>query len=743
MNPPSEPRHAPIDLTQCEREPIHVPGSIQPHGFLIAFDGSNRVQYASGNVGEYIGHDARSLMGRTIPEVFDAAFASALETAAQDPRFAQRPIFVAHLPAAKSQLLTLVAHRCAGRIIVEGEAHHGEAAGRSGPQHELDAFLARMETATSVPTLLEIAAQETRRLTGFDRVMVYQFDPDWNGVVVAEDRNYNLPSYLDLRFPASDIPRQARDLYTINRLRLIARADYQPVPILAREDVTEPLDLTLSSLRSVSPVHLEYMRNMGTGSSMSISLLRAGRLWGLISCHNRAPATVSFEVRGTCELLAQVLSLQLAMREETARLTYRMQLNSVLGRLVGAMSRQQDVAAGLCGQGADLLEVTGSSGAAVVFQDRVELVGRTPEKSEVLALAEWLQDHAAEVAAFDRLPETYAPARAFAGHASGLLAISVSRVHPNFILWFRPEVMTTVRWGGNPAKPAEAEAREPTRLHPRKSFEAWAEIVRGRSAPWQPAEVDVARELRSSIIETVLHNAERFAEVTERLSRTSKELETISYTISHDLRAPLRAMYGYADALLQDAAPRLVPEDVHRLERISRAAHRLDRMIRDVLRYSHVSRMEIERGAVQLDQLVRNVIATEPALDTHRDAITIVEPLPTLVSSPELLKESFAALLSNALKFVPPGRTPQVKVRAEEQPDRVRLWCEDNGSGIMPEFQDRAFSMFERIHPGQDHEGNGVGLAIVKRAVNRLGGEVGVHSTPGQGSRYWIDLPRS
>jgi light-regulated signal transduction histidine kinase (bacteriophytochrome) len=319
----------------------------------------------------------------------------------------------------------------------------------------------------------------------------------------------------------------------------------------------------------------------------------------------------------------------------------------------------------------------------------------------------------------------------------------VSRVHPNYILWFRPEVVTTVRWGGNPAKPADAEGKEPMRLHPRKSFEAWVEIVRGRSTPWQPAEIDAARELRSGIIEVVLHHAERFAEVTEQLARTSKELETISYTVSHDLRAPLRAMYGYADALLEDAAPRLVPEDVHRLERISSAAHRLDRMIRDVLRYSHVSRMEIERGAVELDKLVRNVIATEPALDTHRDAIKIINPLPALMSSAELLKESIAALLSNAVKFVPPGRAPQVKIRAEERPNRVRVWCEDNGAGITPEFQQRAFSMFERIHAGQDSEGNGVGLAIVKRAVTRLGGEVGVESTPGEGSRFWIDLPRA
>ena len=237
MSAPSLAGNTPADITNCDREPIRIPGAIQPHGFLVALDDEHRVQYASENVREFLDREVGSLMGQNIAAVFEAEVVSALEAALGNPLFARRPMFLAYLRVGP-RVHALVAHRCAGRIIVEGELLDGETpAMRPDAPYALDAFLARMETATSLPALLEIAAQETRRMTGFDRVMIYQFDSDWNGVVVAEDRNYHLPSYLDLRFPASDIPRQARELYTINRLRLIAKSDYRPVPIIARDDV--------------------------------------------------------------------------------------------------------------------------------------------------------------------------------------------------------------------------------------------------------------------------------------------------------------------------------------------------------------------------------------------------------------------------------------------------------------------------------------------------------------------------
>lgn len=732
----------------CDREPIHIPGAIQPHGFLLALDATSwTVRYASENVGDYLRIQASASLGRPVEDLFTQPVIAALREAAAHPLFTQRPLFVAYVRRDDERSavpFSLLAHRYGGCVVLEGEAIVGELKvdPRPGVHHEMDILIAGMESASDMRSLLQMAAAETRRITGFDRVMIYQFDPEWNGIVIAEDRNDRLPSYLHLRFPASDIPRQARELYRINRLRLIERNDYQPVRLLAQPDETEPLDLSLSTLRSVSPVHLEYMRNMGMASSMSISLMHGNELWGLISCHGRDPRIVPFDIRATCELFGQVLSLQITTREQTAGLAYRNKLNAVLTRLMSGMSREQDIFSSLCGQSADWLALANATGAALLLNDRLELIGRTPTRAQIIALADWLhQDAKGDVIAFEKLAEPCSAALEYIDAASGLLAIPVSRVHRNYVMWFRPEVVSTVKWGGNPAKPVEQPANEPTRLHPRKSFEAWSETVRGRSTPWKPSELDVARELRGGIMEIVLQHAEQLAAISEELVKANKELETISYTISHDLRAPLRTMYGYADTLREEAAERLHADELDRLDRISGAAHRLDRMIRDVLRYGHVSRIEIHLQPVSLEKIVRQILEQHPALKAHRGEIHIQGSLPPVMADAEFLEPSLAALLSNAVKFVSPGTLPCVTVRAEQRNALTRLWIEDNGIGIAPEHQQRIFDVFQQVHPQTMFEGNGIGLAIAKRAVTRLGGRIGVESIPGRGSRFWIELP--
>jgi chemotaxis family two-component system sensor kinase Cph1 len=745
------PGHAPpsrLDITTCDREPIHIPGAIQPHGFLIALDATTwAVRYVSENVERFLGFTAQASLGRSVEDLFSPPVVSAVREAADHPLFTQRAIFIAYARsdrAPNSPMFVLLAHRYAGCIIMEGEAIEGDSPPqpRPGVHHHMDMLLANMEVATDIGSLMQMIAVETRSLTGMDRVMIYQFDPEWNGNVVAEDRNSRLPSYLGRRFPASDIPRQARELYRINRLRLIAHNNYEPVRLLAQPGEVEPLDLSLSTLRSVSPIHLEYMRNMRMSSSMSISLMRGNELWGLISCHNREPKIVPFEVRATCELLSQVLSLQITAREQAARLAYRNQLNAVLTRVMASMSRQQDVFSALHGQSAEWLALTDATGAAVLLGGRIELIGRTPTREQVSALADWLRQHApGEVTAFDRLAELFPAAADYRTLASGVLAIALSRVHRSYVLWFRPELVATVKWGGNPTKPVKRLANEPTRLHPRKSFEAWAEIVRGRSAPWRASEVEVARELRSGIMEIVLQHAEQLAALSDELSTANKELATVSYTISHDLRAPLRAMYGYADSLREDAEDRLSPDELDRLIHISRAAHQLDGMIRDVLRYGHVSRVEFEPEPISLEEIVRKVLQQNPALRASGADIRVEGPLPMVLGHSELLEQSLFALLSNATKFVRPGILPIVTIKATPHASLVRLWIEDNGIGIAPEHQTRIFEVFYCVHPRSMFEGNGIGLAIVKRAMIRMQGHVGVESIPGAGSRFWMDLP--
>jgi signal transduction histidine kinase len=257
------------------------------------------------------------------------------------------------------------------------------------------------------------------------------------------------------------------------------------------------------------------------------------------------------------------------------------------------------------------------------------------------------------------------------------------------------------------------------------------------------ARKEVEQALRDARDELARANAElelRVHERTMKLEESVRELEAFSYTVSHDLRAPLRAMYGYADVLLKDAGARLSDEERGYLNRIGLAGRRLDRMIQDVLHYSRISKADIVLAPIDLERVVQAVIADYPALRSSATHIEVRPPLGEVLGHEMLLSQCIANLLLNAVKFVAPGVDPYVQVWAERRGPIIRLWIVDNGIGIEKHHMSRLFGMFERIHPASAFEGNGIGLAIVKRAVHRLGGDVGVESTAGTGSRFWLDL---
>ena len=746
LTAPPATRTVAADLTLCDREPIHLPGTIQPHGFLLAIDDSSwRVRYASTNVRELLDLDAHSMLGRPIDEVIGRSAERALRQAACDPLFTRRAVYIDRIARSggdRPRTFVLIAHRHGGHVIVEGEAQPGDTPSRE-PHHQLEAFLNQMEATGTVLELVQLAARETRRITGFDRVMVYQFDSDWNGVVIAEDRNETLPSYLDLRFPASDIPRQARELYRINRLRLIASAHYDPVKIVSTRGDASALDLSLSTLRSVSPVHLEYMRNMGTGSSMSISLMRSGQLWGLLSCHSWEPRVVPFELRYTCDLLGQVLSLQLTAREHAAALKYRMDLRQLQSVLIAAMAKRDFFAAGLIAESRALLQLTGATGVAVVAQGEIELQGRTPTKPQVEAIVNWLTSAGREdLFHTDELASVFPEAKEYAWSASGLLAVSISRVHRSFILWFRPEVIGTVTWGGDPNKPVENASGNALRLHPRKSFETWIETVRGHAEPWQEPEIEAARELRAAVIEIVLQNAERLAQLTEELTRTNKELETFSYTVSHDLRAPFRHIRAYAELLKLEKGRLLDEEGRQFVDHVLSGASYAGRLVDNILAFSQMGRTTLQLSSVALSELVADVMNDFTLESSKREIDWHIEPLPVVEADASMLRTVMQNLLENALKYTRDRKPARIEVTAQENADEHIVRVRDNGVGFDEKYKAKLFGMFQRLHRWEDFEGTGIGLASVRRIVGRHGGRVWAEGALNQGATFYFALPK-
>ncbi len=732
-----------LDLTACEREPIHIPGSIQPHGILFAIRSSDRtVNYASANAARAVGLDPAALLGRPLREVLPSLGAeldATLDEPAPGPgtRYI-RTIQVGTETGALS--FDAVVSRSGDHAILELEEAPSDAVFSLDTLYpNLRRFVEQLQSAMTIDSLCRLAAEDIRRLTGFDRVLVYRFDPQWNGTVIAEDRNENLPSYLDLRFPASDIPAQARELYRRNRLRIIPDANYTPVPIESHDPA--PLDLSDSVLRSVSPVHLEYMRNMGTLASMSISILRDGALWGLISCHNKEPKRVPLQVRNACDFLTQIFSLQLEARENTTLAENRVRLGSVQTRLLAYMAAEESFIDGLVRNPTDLMLLAGAQGAAVVTEDRCWTLGATPGEQEARSLFSWLaRHHPEDVFATDNLSALLPEAKAYADRTSGLLAISISKMHASYILWFRPEVVQTVKWGGDPHKRVEAEAGT-MRLHPRRSFEIWKETVRERSLPWGQGEIEAVKELRNAIVGIVLRRAEELASLTDELRRTNKELEAFSYSVSHDLRAPFRHVVGYAELLKKQEAEKLTDKGKRYLDTIIDAAFSAGTLVDNLLSFSQMGRTSLKLRRVETGPLIA-AIRQRLMMDAGDRRIEWrIADLPAVVADPQMIPLVFDNLLGNAVKYTRPRQTAQIEIGSYREGGEVVFFVRDNGVGFDMRYVGKLFGVFQRLHRIEEFEGTGIGLANVRRIVERHGGRSWAEGALDKGATFYISLP--
>ena len=513
-----------VNLTNCDREPIHIPGAILPHGAMLVLECNTlRVLQAAGDTSGLLGQSIDDLLDRPVDSLFSIQQINRLHALCKEedlvkPRHLLDPILrvVADCP------LDASAHRVDGNLIVEFEAGEPGDPFVADPLAAVQLMVEGFGSAASLNALCQMATASVRRVAQYDRVMIYRFMADGSGWVIAENRAPELAPFLDLHYPAADIPQQARALYLKSWLRLITQVDYDPAlltPTLNPRTGT-PLDMSYAILRDVSPIHREYLRNMGIDASMSISIIVAGKLWGLIACHHNSPRLLPRHLRAVCELFGSMFSLQLEAREKSEQFEARLASRKILQELMLNLAGVEDYAHGLTQQTPNLLDYihggdialdgSRSGGVAVRVEGEITFLGTTPTRQQISELTEWLTSYMLEtegVFATDRLSEIYPEAKAFANVASGLLVIAVSRDPSDFILWFRPELVETALWAGDPVKPV-TKGPDGDRISPRKSFEVWKHTVRNRALPWTLAETDSAFDLRVSLLQVVLRRIE-------------------------------------------------------------------------------------------------------------------------------------------------------------------------------------------------------------------------------------------
>ena len=770
-------RHG-LTITNCDTEPVRTPGCIQAHGALLVLRLSDlSVLQASENTQAILGHKPHELLGHCVAAVVKNAGATRLRSILATEPSDRNPIYAFTLPAdGPIGALDVTLHTIDGVALLEfepagrtqpGTGMHtgtGPAAPGLRPNPDYYSFIkkavARLQTADTLLGFCQRLAEEVRLLSGLDRVMVYKFHADNHGEVFAESCRNDLDPWLGMHYPAEDIPKPARDMFTKTWIRPVPDIDgelAEMVP-LVNPYTGKPVDMTFCALRGVSVMYTEYLQNMGVSAGLTMALRRDNDLWGLIACHHYSGAHhVPYELRSACEFLAQVASLQHRAIEDRENAAYRLRLEEVNQQLLSVAAQEGGLASMTDGE-PSLLGAMHASGAALFHRDRWWRVGQTPTELQLEALGAWLVARLESVSMVNSVYATHAlsadyPAgAAFADVASGVLAAPLSRSGQNLMMWFRPEVQKTVNWGGNPRDKPQAVGPHGPRLTPRRSFELFSESVHLQSTPWLTVELDAVARLRTLIMELVIVRAERLAGLNADLARSNEELDSFAYVASHDLKEPLRGIYKYAHQMME-ATP-ANEDEKRKLEGLMRLTLRMDSLLDSLLHFSRVGREELTLENVDLNDVFADAVEMVGSrTDDGRTQISAPRTLPWVMCDRVRVREVLVNLLSNAIKYndkdskyVEVGYVgaQEASLRSAFPADtdgQTVYYVRDNGIGIASRHFGQIFKMFKRLHGREDFGGGtGAGLTIVRKLVERHGGQVWLESITGEGSTFLFTL---
>ncbi len=501
LDPAASPAFGQANLSNCEREQIHFAGSIQPHGALLAVRESDGViVQQSGNAAAFLGYP-QSLRGAHLRKLGgDLWNRSRLYL---DRPVDAIPVALRCAAGVRGEPLNALLHRAPhGGLIVELEYAGPPVDYTIAIQRGVDAIL----SSSTLRGLCDSCAGMFRDLTGYDRVMIYRFDDEGHGEVFSETKRPELEAFFGNRYPASDIPQIARRLYERDGVRLLADVDYTPSALEPRLPplTGEELDMSMCFLRSVSPIHLQYLKNMGVAGTLVVSLMVGGELWGLISCHHYSSRLIHFEMRAVCELLAEVMGTRIAALESFAQGQADLSVRRLEQRMIESVTREGDWRGALFDGARSLLLPLNASGAALLFEGKMQTVGDVPGSEEIRALGQWLQtrlnDGVFVTSALSSQEPAFAP---LTGVASGVIATRISSEPGELLIWFRKERVRTVTWGGNPFK-APSDGDDPNELSPRRSFAQWHQVVEGTSDPWTAADRAAARLIGESVTDVVV-----------------------------------------------------------------------------------------------------------------------------------------------------------------------------------------------------------------------------------------------
>lgn len=694
------------DLTECDREPIHIPGAIQPHGLLLIADrntleilaGAGALEAAFG--ADWLGASIADLLRQDVAE----RLSSPLASAGGSVRGSALEI--------SGQTFDVTLHRSGDHLVAELEpaSEHPLLAGEL--LGWMDSIAAGFERAHNLQALCARAAVAFRSLTGFDRVMVYRFLDDDAGRVVAEARDPSLGSFMHHHFPAADIPRQARALYVRNRARVIPDVSYEPAPVRPAEYHT--LDLSDVSLRSVSPIHLRYLKNMGVGASASISIVKDGMLWGLIACHHSTAKTMPLDVRLAAAALAGGLARQVRAREEAESYRERLSLRAAEDSLIPAFVPPLTTA--VANRHDDLQRMMDSDGMAVIHPDGIDRYGRCPDEATIASIGEWLRErNTSDAFATHYLASQLGTAASYADKASGIMVLPVPE-EQSMLLWFRAEQVEEIEWAGNPHKGVDHDPSAV--LTPRTSFETWRETVRCRSRRWTLEQTESAHRLRRALrLSSEARERQRlFRELERAVTEKDAALaqkDVLMKEVDHRVQNSLQLVSAFLSLQAREAGPGPVADQlIEARSRLSSVALVHRRLYRD----DQIETIDLARYLEELIDDLKGSLGVEWSSQMTVDLTPMLIPTDRAVSIGLIASE----LVINATKYAYRGSAGPIDVALEQHRNRLRLIVADQGTGITGKrsgFGSRMMqAVMTRLNGTLDHADNSPGLRAILTA---------------------------
>ncbi|MDM1297994.1 GAF domain-containing protein [Empedobacter falsenii] len=719
-------------IKNCEDEEIQFLNEIQPFGYLIGIHkNSHQIEFYSQNIDELFQISAENVLNQDINQLynFELDFDEVLN-------LDQGEFCRTHLKInSKTYHLTsyhfdeLIYLELEELIILENRLAYYN-------------FSEQILYSKSIDATWDRLISSIKKLINYDRVMLYKFLEDGSGVVIAEEIDNGLDSYLGLRFPEFDIPKQARQLYLEKKSRLVADVNSNRISLIATNH--QRINLMYSSVRALSPIHLQYLRNANCAASFSISIVINEKLWGIVACQNSEPKFIPNQVRLQTELLTRQARLTYVNFKATERLKFQNYFNETAIKLKENLLTEENLQQSMNNNLKEVLNLTKANGIALVNFDDVFVEGETPDKHEILRIKEWaFKRNSARLFTSNTFYLDYGQELNLSPNSAGVMFCFLNQTYEHFIIWFKKEQVQTLNWAGEPNKIKHVEivdGDEILSFSPRTSFKIWQENIKNKSFIWLDKEKYVAKEVIKLIIETLHLQSFKIHSLYEQLKEINDELDSFSYTVSHDLRTPLSVMKLNCQMIQRTLEHDEIKSD--RLKSVIDEIDRMTQMMQDLLALSKAKKSEIVLSIIETKPIIEKIVHDVLLYYKTNDTQVVIEEVHNVLGDKTMFYEVFLNIIGNAIKYSSQAEHPIIKIWSELNEEEVIFKVKDNGIGIKQEDYNKMFKLFSRMSNTGNISGNGVGLSIAHRMMDRMNGGISFESKVGEGTTFILTFKK-